>query len=53
MTKAIAISGQEAVVERAKGWKSASVEYAKRINAKDKDFFVAGNRDVLVHHRQF
>ena len=30
-----------------KGWNSASVECAKRINAKDKDVFVPGNRDSI------
>ena len=45
VTKTRPISGQERVLERAKGWNSASVEYAKRINAKDQDIFVVGNRD--------
>ena len=47
MAKARPISGQERVLERGKEWNSASVEYAKRINAEDKDAFVAGNRDSI------
>ena len=32
---------------RTKEWNSASVEYAKKINAKDKDVFVVRNRDSI------
>ena len=47
VTKAKPISGQERALERVKGWNSASVVYAKRTNAKDKDVFVAANRDSI------
>lgn len=41
------INGQERILEKANEWNSASVKYAKTINAKDKDVFVAGNRDSI------
>ena len=47
VTKARPKSGQERVLERAKGWNSTSVKYAKKINATGKDVFVARNRDSI------
>ena len=41
------INGQERISEKANEWNSGSVKYTERINAKDKDVFVAGNRDSI------